>query len=446
MKRTAAQDGAAWITQCPIGSGTNHTYRFNVGEQTGTYWYHSHVTTQYCDGLRGPLVIYDDEDPLKQFYDLDDESTILSLSEWIYEPSPTAFQWAKEPQSMTVNGLGRTFFGDHILTRVDVVAGKRYRLRLINAGCLASFHFMIDRHPLTVIEMDGVAVKPHPVDSLWMHPGQRFSVVLNANQTTGTYWIRANLTWEGTYVNYDDSIATVHYLGSPDTRPTTSFKSGTRILKNEEGLTPWSKSEFSEQEADIKINLNITAWEDMYLVNGRPFETPKLPILLQIMRGADPNALLPQGSVIMLPKNKLIEISIPGGAPFGPHPMHLHGHSFEVVRGVNSTKYNYVNPPVRDVVSMGGAGDNVTIRFRTDNPGPWLLHCHIDFHFEGGLAIVFAEEPSDQRSLGEYPQEWKDLCTKWDHQKEGKRFSRLVWPGKEHSRFLYTPGTAPLDD
>ena len=38
----------------------------------GTYWYHSHITTQYCDGLRGPLVIYDPHDPQKHLYDVDD--------------------------------------------------------------------------------------------------------------------------------------------------------------------------------------------------------------------------------------------------------------------------------------------------------------------------------------------------------------------------------------
>ena len=60
--------------------------------------------------------------------------------------------------------------------------------------------------------------------------------------------------------------------------------------------------------------------------------------------------------------------------------MHLHGHAFSVVRGAGSSSYNFVDPLVRDVVSIGNAGDNVTIRFFTDNPGPWFLHCHIDWH------------------------------------------------------------------
>jgi iron transport multicopper oxidase len=60
----------------------------------------------------------------------------------------------------------------------------------------------------------------------------------------------------------------------------------------------------------------------------------------------------------------------------------LHGHAFYVVRSAGQSTYNYKNPPQRDVVNIGQASDNVTIRFRTDNPGPWFLHCHIDFHLQ----------------------------------------------------------------
>ena len=38
----------------------------------GTYWYHSHFKNQYCDGLRGPLVVYDENDPHRDLYDVDD--------------------------------------------------------------------------------------------------------------------------------------------------------------------------------------------------------------------------------------------------------------------------------------------------------------------------------------------------------------------------------------
>jgi FtsP/CotA-like multicopper oxidase with cupredoxin domain len=38
----------------------------------GTFWYHSHYKAQTCDGLRGPLVIYDQNDPHRRLYDVDD--------------------------------------------------------------------------------------------------------------------------------------------------------------------------------------------------------------------------------------------------------------------------------------------------------------------------------------------------------------------------------------
>jgi iron transport multicopper oxidase len=49
-------------------------------------------------------------------------------------------------------------------------------------------------------------------------------------------------------------------------------------------------------------------------------------------------------------------------------------HTFAVIRSAGSSEYNYVNPVMRDTVNTGLMGDNVTIRFMTDNPGPWLLH------------------------------------------------------------------------
>ena len=49
-------------------------------------------------------------------------------------------------------------------------------------------------------------------------------------------------------------------------------------------------------------------------------------------------------------------------------------HKFSVVRSEGMTGYNYVNPVRRDTVSSGTSTDNVTIRFTTDNVGPWFLH------------------------------------------------------------------------
>ncbi|KAL0056517.1 hypothetical protein AAF712_016879, partial [Marasmius tenuissimus] len=62
-----------------------------------------------------------------------------------------------------------------------------------------------------------------------------------------------------------------------------------------------------------------------------------------------------------------------------------------VVQSAGSMTHNYVDSPRRDVVDIGVPGDNVTIRFKTDNTGPWIMHCHIALHQEMGLSIVMAE-------------------------------------------------------
>ena len=60
------------MNQCPIATGNSFLYDFTVPDQAGTFWYHSHLATQYCDGLRGPLVVYDRHDPHADLYDVDD--------------------------------------------------------------------------------------------------------------------------------------------------------------------------------------------------------------------------------------------------------------------------------------------------------------------------------------------------------------------------------------
>ncbi|TFK49626.1 hypothetical protein OE88DRAFT_1736630 [Heliocybe sulcata] len=97
------------------------------------------------------------------------------------------------------------------------------------------------------------------------------------------------------------------------------------------------------------------------------------------------------------------------------HPIHLHGHTFSVVRSAGSTQYNYDSPVRRDVVNVGGNDpvntDNVTIRFETDNSGPWFLHCHIDWHLSAGFGVVMAEDVPDVKSTEKnIPAAWDQLC------------------------------------
>ncbi|THU97492.1 laccase precursor [Dendrothele bispora CBS 962.96] len=418
-------DGPSFINQCPITPENSFLYDLHVPRQAGTFWYHSHLSTQYCDGLRGPMVVYDDRDPHRHLYDVDNENTVITLADWYHDKAPTLF--FPTFVSTLINGQGRYAGGPSIdLSVINVRQGKRYRIRLVSLSCDPNWVFSIDNHNFLVIEVDGVNTKPTLVSSIQIFAGQRYSFVLHANQPVDNYWIRANPNI-GT-IGFDGGVnsAILRYRGAPEvepnvtTTPTNTNFTGLSLLQ-EKDLVPLEKPGAPGLPvpggADVNINFNIAfnTSDFKFEVNGATFVPPTVPVLLQILSGAqDARDLMPAGSVYALPANKVIEFSFPAGAAGGPHPIHLHGHTFDVVRSAGMTDYNYINPPRRDVVSIGSAGDNVTIRFKTDNPGPWFLHCHIDWHLEAGFAIVFAEGTEQVRQTEHPPPAWDQLCPKYN--------------------------------
>ncbi|KIJ21197.1 laccase [Paxillus involutus ATCC 200175] len=416
-------DGVAYVTQCPLRPDDAFVYNFTATGQTGTYWYHSHSANQYCDGLRGPVVIYDVADPLGHMYDVDDENTVITLSDWYHTPSTQlgAIFGPVTSNSTLINGRGRYPGGPlQPLTIIDVTPGLRYRFRVVALSCDPSFNFTIDGHRMTIIEVDGNEVLPVEVDSIPLLAGQRYSVVVTANQPVANYWIRsennqANQTFDG-----GQNMAILRYVGAPDQDP-TSAPGPYELSFDESALQPLVDpgapgiSEIGKADVNLNLLVGFQSTPGLFLMNNVSWSDPPVPVLLQILSGAlHPSQLLPKGSVYELPLNKVIEISFPntGIPPGGPHPIHLHGHTFDVVRVSGTNATNFVNPVRRDVVSMGLTGDNVTIRFSTNNPGPWFLHCHINWHLNHGFAAVMAEAPS-QAALQQgtvVPADWTQLC------------------------------------
>ncbi|EKM79228.1 hypothetical protein AGABI1DRAFT_74090 [Agaricus bisporus var. burnettii JB137-S8] len=427
QRGTESMDGTQGVTQCPIAPGNSFQYDFQVN-QVGTFWYHSHFGVQYCDGVRGPLVIYDPDDPLMSFYDVDDVSTIVTLSEWYHSLAVDLLGTIPMADSTLINGKGRYPGGTNTeLAVVDVQEGKRYRLRLISVSCDPNFTFSIDGHNLTVIEADGIALTPETVNSIQIFAAQRYSVVLHANQPADNYWIRAlpnsgNRNLNSTFENGVNS-AILRYRGAKPQEPTSMQQSFKNPLV-EASLHPLEPipvpGEPRPDGADQTFNFDLAfdTKTSRFSINGVVYKTPTVPVLLQILSGArNAHDLLPKGSVYTVERNKTIQINVPSGLLGGPHPFHLHGHNFNVIRSANTGKYDFDNPVVRDTVEIGNTpGDFVSLRFTTDNPGPWIFHCHIEFHLMEGLAIIFAEAPDDVAASPDISDEWDQLCPTWDNE------------------------------
>ncbi len=99
------------------------------------------------------------------------------------------------------------------------------------------------------------------------------------------------------------------------------------------------------------------------------------------------------------------------------HPIHLHGHDFSILAQGSSTfnqstdLFSLTNPMRRDVALLPGSG-HLVLAFKADNPGIWLMHCHIGWHANQGLALQFVERAEEARALIDY-ELLNKTCADW---------------------------------
>ncbi|EIW74506.1 laccase [Coniophora puteana RWD-64-598 SS2] len=420
-------DGTSFVSQCPLIPDESFTHAFNAQDQAGTYFYHSHYKTQFCDGLRGPLVIYDPEDPHLDKYDVDDENTVITLTDWYHQLSPElADKYAPIISNTTlINGKGRYKGGpSEPLSVIEVEHGKAYRFRVVGMSCDRQFDFSIAEHTMTIIEVDGITIEPVEADIVTVFSGQRYSIVVRANQAVGNYWVRARPPDAMRPFTGGRNSAILRYTGADHSDPASQESEFDDDLVTPL-LTPLTDSMIHPLvspgapgvpeigQADVNINFELGNRNGLFTMNNVSFKPPSTPVLLQILNGrVHPSDIMPRGSVYELPLNKTIELSFPttDAVPGWPHPIHLHGHVFDVVRSAGEEEPNFYNPARRDTVSLGNPGDNVTIRFVTDNVGPWFLHCHNDWHLLHGFAVVLAEGTRRTEHLRGRSDSWENLC------------------------------------
>lgn len=196
-------DGVLSVTQCPIPpSGGSFTYTFSLPSQRGTFWYHSHSTLQLAHGLYGPLVVHAPDEPVPPY---DDDKLVLLGDLFHSDPDdllPTYLAGVDAgtepmPDNILVNGRGVSNCSAHgecadgALFRTTVRKGGTARLRVVSVAASLPYYFSLDGHTLRIVEVDGVEVHPVPTTRVFVNPGQRYSVLVEANQTAGAYRMRA---------------------------------------------------------------------------------------------------------------------------------------------------------------------------------------------------------------------------------------------------------------
>jgi FtsP/CotA-like multicopper oxidase with cupredoxin domain len=257
---------------------------------------------------------------------------------------------------------------------------------------------MIDNHNLTVIAHDLVPIVPYSTQMVSIGMGQRYDIIVTATETSGNYWLRAiPQIFCSDNDNTDNIKGIVKYDAADTSEPTSSAYTDEDNCDDEAmtNLVPYValNAAADEIEDDFAVTLgfvsttlgNVVKW---YMA-GTTFEVDwATPTVQQVIDGAD---FTTNNHVIELDNANEWVYFIMETALAAPHPIHLHGHDFYVLAQgtgtyTDSTTINLTNPPRRDVAMLPAAG-YLVIAFYTDNPGAWLMHCHIGWHTSEGRII-----------------------------------------------------------
>lgn len=155
------------------------------------------------------------------------------------------------------------------------------------------------------------------------------------------------------------------------------------------------------------------------------YVSPKVPSLYTALtidddKAADSRPYGSYTSTYILKHNQVIEIVL-NNLDDGKHPFHLHGHNFQLVHrsGPDAGLYSSTSADVsfsatpmrRDTVFVEPNG-NIVLRFRSDNPGVWLFHCHIEWHMDQGLIATLVSAPEALRKglAGKLPKDHLEAC------------------------------------
>ncbi|PKS09340.1 hypothetical protein jhhlp_003954 [Lomentospora prolificans] len=426
MRGNSVNDGANGVTECPIAPGTSKTYRFRA-EQYGTGWYHSHYSAQYANGLLGTVVI---DGPASLPYD--EDLGVFPINDWYYGDAEEIGRGLIPPPGAAPAADNVLFNGTHVnaqgggeYARVVLKAGKRHRLRLINPSVDISYSVTLANHDLTVISTDFVPVNAFTTPSVFLNPGQRVDVTIDASKTAANYWFNvtfstgpcgaSRIAKPAAIFQYD--TATPGTPTSPGNSPADPLchdnVSYTPVISRtvpSGGFTP-------NDNNTIEVELLQKPWEDVpnrvyWNVHGHDMNiTWENPTLEYVANG---DLDFPERyNVHTVDKSNgdwafwLIE-----NTSVLPHPMHLHGHDFYVLGrsdppanpfNAPMTNFNpstdmgrlrFSNPTRRDTTTMPARGW-LLLAFRVDNPGAWLFHCHIAWHAGQGLSMQFLESVAD---------------------------------------------------
>lgn len=406
------EDGFPWPQTPPIEPGATHPYDFApIG---GTFWMHSHQGMQEQRLMAAPLVVHSRADARA-----DRQEVVLLLHDFSFRapdeilaglagmtpqaveaianatenaPAPRAEPPPSSMGGMPTSGMARgdmngmsgmTHGGgamgsgmamdlndvdydaflanDRTLADPDIVRVEgrgRVRLRIINAAAASQFWIDLGRETATVIAADGHDIEPIRASRFPLAIAQRLDLLLDIPRGAS---VPVLATLEGS------RRRTGIVLASPGAAVA-------RIAADATSPAP---------AVDNSLEVKLSA--------ARPLAARRPDLVHRIVLAGDMKPYAwslngeywPKITPLMLAKGQRVEIDLINQSMM-PHPMHLHGHPFQVLE-VNGRQ---TRGAVRDTVLITPMG-RIKFAFDADNPGRWTFHCHNLYHMMTGMMTEF---------------------------------------------------------
>ncbi len=364
------QDGVPGVSgpAIPPGGSADYDYPLRFG---GTFWMHSHQGLQEQLLMAAPLIIRDQRDRPGQ------QEIVVMLTDFSFTQPDQIFAELRNPKPMAnmagpgggkaapaapdLNDVKYDAFlaNDRTLADPEVVKvepGAPVLLRIINSSSMSAYHIDLGQLDGELVAVDGFAVVPVAGRNFPIAVAQRLDIRLTIPRNPGSHPVLAILEGERKQTGIvlaagNASVGRIPELAG-STSPALSLEFEGRLSATQP---------LQSRKADRVHTLNLTGDMAKYIwslnnVSWTP-DVPPLPIA----------------------KGERIELVFVNQTGM-PHPMHLHGHEFQVVE-IDGKRFSGA---VRDTVLVT-PGRRVVVAFDANNPGTWAIHCHLLYHLDAGM-------------------------------------------------------------
>lgn len=379
-----AMDGTVGVTQSGVPSGGSFLYEFK-GNPSGTRWYHDHdVNMGMTRGLFGMIIVEDANDERADaefalvFHDVPRMESINAAVRGVSKAPMVDPMGSPELLEMRADDkMGdEVAYAAHCINgasypsnaSLKVKVGQHVRLRVLNANPTQTRYVRLAGHRLRVTHADGNRLaQPVDVDALRIGVAERYDAWFDV--TAPGAWLLQGissdpLAFEQAVVVYTEGMEHATPLASSQSLEGVDYFTYEKAAGTHAGPV--------DQNATIRKELLLGGGDfgsDKWTIDGKTYPNTEK---IYVKRG---------DSVFVRFTNKTDM----------EHPMHLHGHTFDIVEIDGKA---LARPLAKDVALVRPNGGTLAWRFDATSPaGRWLLHCHNDIHMMDGMMTEVVYRP-----------------------------------------------------